>query len=666
MKRTFKRNEKGKYSHEEKLELAELVKKCNGEYDAEVAENKGKTKYDSKRKKHVPIMPTTGYVAKAVRTYYSDLADCSNDDPLFDKAIKLASRSYNDINNLRDPSARPPKKLRASGAGRKTKAPEVREALFSWFVDVRETLKGRLPQRLFKLKAKQLFGIWLEQNEVEEKDKLKFSNCWIKGWEREYGISLRKPNKRYSIKKSDLVERLQDYLKNIWTIGRFFIEKYGVDPPIINGDQMPLHRNESSQQKTLAFKGEDTFVKENYMLSRERVTVFTQVSNEEKIKLDPEFVFKGKGTRTKVDVPNTVKFQWSESGSYRLEHMLKTINNLPNRYNPFTPKDFAMYALDDYAVHLMPEIRKALYQRGYILVVLGGGITGFIQANDTDLHHHLKTKYRHAEMELMLKKLEVDSKKIPAPNREQMINMLLDSWKQIDVDFKSVFKKLFVTNKLDGSEDFLVSDKLFSLIGDEMLDFRRELLRSALPANLQAVVQKIIKPKGIKRKNFEGSELLDYMEGDATFYEEEPEENPEEIEPTTSDDESEEGNDMRPSDAPEMETDQSIPTGQASDAPEIATDQSIPTPNLSIRSLVNICDDPLINKDAKFLDDLQKVFQNNETSTQFKPHINKIKAGFYEARRSLKKRIVNKASETEQARLANEDDGNIFDVLNDM
>ena len=50
--------------------------------------------------------------------------------------------------------------------------------------------------------------------------------------------------------------------------------------------------------------------------------------------------------------------------------MLKTISNLPNRFNPFTQKDFAIYVLDDYAVHLMPEIQKAYYQRGYVLVVM--------------------------------------------------------------------------------------------------------------------------------------------------------------------------------------------------------------------------------------------------------------------------------------------------------
>ena len=46
---------KGKNSlltNEEKLELAELVSKRKEEYDAEVARNVGKFKYDSKRKKN--------------------------------------------------------------------------------------------------------------------------------------------------------------------------------------------------------------------------------------------------------------------------------------------------------------------------------------------------------------------------------------------------------------------------------------------------------------------------------------------------------------------------------------------------------------------------------------------------------------------------------------
>ena len=89
--------------------------------------------------------------------FYSDLADVRNDDPAFERAIKLAARSYQDIDILQDPSSCPPKKARASGGGRKIKVPDVRQALFAWFVDVRETLKGRLPRRLFKLKASHLY-----------------------------------------------------------------------------------------------------------------------------------------------------------------------------------------------------------------------------------------------------------------------------------------------------------------------------------------------------------------------------------------------------------------------------------------------------------------------------------------------------------------------------
>ena len=126
------------------------------------------------------------------------------------------------------------------------------------------------------LKAKDYYKDWLQQHPgtpVEEK--LQFSNQWIKGWEQEYGISLRKPNKRYSISKENCIVRVQDYLKNIWSLRYYFIKTFGVDPPIINGDHMPLHRNESSGQATLSFKNKEVFVKENHHLSRERVTVFT-------------------------------------------------------------------------------------------------------------------------------------------------------------------------------------------------------------------------------------------------------------------------------------------------------------------------------------------------------------------------------------------------------
>ena len=145
--------------------------------------------------------------------FYTDLSSVANSDPQFEKVVKLASRCYNDIDNLHDPALCLAKNTRASGAGRKPKAPEIREALFSWFIDARETLKGRLPRRLFKLKAQQLYTEWLAQNPVPLSYQLKFGNTWIQGWEEEYGVSLRKPKKRYSIKKEDLVDVFQTISK---------------------------------------------------------------------------------------------------------------------------------------------------------------------------------------------------------------------------------------------------------------------------------------------------------------------------------------------------------------------------------------------------------------------------------------------------------------------
>ena len=69
----------------------------------------------------------------------------------------------------------------------------------------------------------------------------------------------------------------KDESSNGFGLYRYFEEKHKVKIPIISGDQMPLHRNESHEQKTLADVGFSTFVKENHNLSRERATVFTQV-----------------------------------------------------------------------------------------------------------------------------------------------------------------------------------------------------------------------------------------------------------------------------------------------------------------------------------------------------------------------------------------------------
>ena len=99
-----------------------------------------------------------------MRKFYSDLSDKPNDDPQFRAAHNLATCCLANIDELCDPSICQPKEARAAGAETKPKAPEVRQELFVWFVDIREALKGRLPKWLFRMKAKEIYAKWFRAN----------------------------------------------------------------------------------------------------------------------------------------------------------------------------------------------------------------------------------------------------------------------------------------------------------------------------------------------------------------------------------------------------------------------------------------------------------------------------------------------------------------------
>ena len=106
-----------------------------------------------------------------------------------------------------------------------------------------------------------------------------------------------------------------------------------------------------------------------------------------------------------------------------------------------------------------------------------------------------------------------------------------------------------------------------------------------------------------------------------------------------------------------------------------------PKPSVT-SSIQNICSDSEMNRDAKFLDNLQKVFKDNGSCLMLKPHLNKMKSAFYEARRSVKKIILTENNINKQQKdkenvnepkntnalvnIAQEDDSNIFELLQNL
>ena len=77
-----------------------------------------------------------------------------------------------------------------------------------------------------------------------------------------------------------------------------------------------------------------------------------------------------------------------------------------------------------------------------------------------------------------------------------MMEMIVDSLKEINLDSERGFKSLFITNALDGTEDHLVSDRIFSLVGPSVVEFRDELMKKELPKSFEDMLKTITPPQG--------------------------------------------------------------------------------------------------------------------------------------------------------------------------
>ena len=76
--------------------------------------------------------------------------------------------------------------------------------------------------------------------------------------------------------------------------------------------------------------------------------------------------------------------------------------------------------------------------------------------------------------------------------------MLNDSMETVNIESIRAFKTLWVPNALNGSEDFLVSDKIRNIAGKSMRDFKNKLMNEPLPKTVNLPINWIITPKGIK------------------------------------------------------------------------------------------------------------------------------------------------------------------------
>ena len=173
----MKRGDKDKYSLAEKDDVGKLCVRYKEEFDKKTDENKNTVNLNERRKNTHQKLPREGYVDPVVREYYSDLEVLKNDDSIIKKAVKRGKRYYDQQMKNQFEIKEPPtkSKFRDPGGGRKVTVPENREALYDYFIDVRGSLKARLPRSLFKAQTSFFYdNWWSQQSEVKKQPSVTF------------------------------------------------------------------------------------------------------------------------------------------------------------------------------------------------------------------------------------------------------------------------------------------------------------------------------------------------------------------------------------------------------------------------------------------------------------------------------------------------------------
>ena len=356
----------------------------------------------------------------------------------------------------------------SSTVGRPVKAGVVREELYDWFCLLKRSVQGRIPAAFVLQKACTLVEDYVLEYARREgqANAPVISHSWLRSWRLSYGISFRKPNRKWKVARHVLAERLRITWENTCRVRALALEVLGYDLDLDNLDQSPFHMNEagSQAQKSLCIRGGGVVpLKEGHAQTRERWTLqTTTTSNAQRARNIPpvEVMFKADGelirTRLQPSIPAWAPWLTvvtSPKASYREDDVLDFIEN---RLEDMTPgRRWRVLLLDAYSAHLTDRVRRCAWHKGYVVITHGGGASAVTQTNDTDLHAHLKRFYLELEMAAAAEQMRLLPKGVPCPRREDVIGWVACIWCNEDLHMRAgrAFQKVGLSNSLDGRED---------------------------------------------------------------------------------------------------------------------------------------------------------------------------------------------------------------------
>ena len=246
---------------------------------------------------------------------------------------------------------------------------------------------ARFTQYVVRAKAKELMCRYLKA-QLEAGVKLvqvDLRSRWFSSWRHEYGLSLRKPNRRYKVSRAVLAERLQIGWLNVYRVRAAVAALKSYDPHMENWDQSPFHHNEtgSENKPTLAVAGLEVPLVEQHNATRARWSAnLTTFSDHARLSKEgppyAEHMFKADGEILLERLQNHVRKRgygkWvsvatSEKGSYRTEDVLNFLEkHLPQLRPEDAGREWRIMMADDHRPHLSPHVARLCWKRGYVFI----------------------------------------------------------------------------------------------------------------------------------------------------------------------------------------------------------------------------------------------------------------------------------------------------------
>jgi hypothetical protein len=171
--------------------------------------------------------------------------------------------------------------------------------------------------------------------------------------------------------------------------------------------------------------------------------------------------------------------QWQVRGSYRTENIIRYLHKWLDPWSDAraAAADYRILMMDVAGSHISDSVADYAWERGYIVLLHYGCITGVLQVNDTDLHGHFERIFLEEE-QASFNETQLIRPGCIARRPQDVLDDIASTWRQCNHEIAvKGHKHTFLSCALDGSEDHMVSrEALDCWIALDMAAVRRDIV----------------------------------------------------------------------------------------------------------------------------------------------------------------------------------------------